>query len=98
VRRRRTLSPGEARERVLAADPDMPRDAVDRLTEAFRAVEYGGTEPDDLLEEVRRAARRLDGREAKAGQEEGSGDVDGDEDEDGNGNEADGPPAGAGGA
>jgi len=62
IGRYRTLTPGEVRERAL--DADLSREAVDTLTEAFRAVEYGGADPRDLLAEVDEAAERLDGDDA----------------------------------
>jgi len=81
IRRRHVLSPGEARDRALAADPEMPDEAVDSLTEAFRAVEYGDADPGEVLGDVRDAARRIGDDSA------GTGAATRDGDQVGNGNE-----------
>jgi len=67
--------------RALAADPEMPDEAVDSLTEAFRAVEYGDADPGEVLGDVRDAARRIGDDSA------GTGAATRDGDQVGNGNE-----------
>lgn len=59
LRRVSNRTPGDvAREAKAAGLPDEP---VDRLTEAFRAVKYGGRDPEQYADEATRAEAELDG-------------------------------------
>jgi hypothetical protein len=55
--RRETMTPGEIAR--IAVERGYPADAVDSVTDAMRAVEYGERDPDSYLERVRTAAERL---------------------------------------
>lgn len=54
LRHARTMTPGQVARRALAAG--LPRDAVGRLTRAFRAVEYADADPEAYADEAERAA------------------------------------------
>jgi hypothetical protein len=59
LRRISSRTPGDvAREAKAAGLPDGP---VDRLTEAFRAVKYGGRDPERYADEASEAEAELDG-------------------------------------
>ncbi|WP_336135413.1 DUF4129 domain-containing protein [Natronomonas amylolytica] len=61
LRRVSRRTPGDVARKAKAAGlPDGP---VDRLTEAFRAVKYGGREPEQYADEATRAEAELDGGE-----------------------------------
>jgi hypothetical protein len=59
LRRVSRRTPGDVARKAKAAGlPDGP---VDRLTEAFRAVKYGGRDPEQYADEASRAEAELDG-------------------------------------
>ncbi|QLD86859.1 DUF4129 domain-containing protein [Natronomonas halophila] len=63
LRRVSRRTPGDvAREAKAAGLPDGP---VDRLTEAFRAVKYGGRDPKKYADEASEAEAELDGGDAE---------------------------------
>ncbi|MFB6092077.1 MAG: DUF4129 domain-containing protein [Haloquadratum sp.] len=59
-----TLTPTEIGRR--AVDRGLPADAVWTITDTFRAVTYGGRDPDALADEVREAVERIRADDARA--------------------------------
>lgn len=59
VARPDTATPGQVAGRALSQE--LPREPVARLTDAFRAVEYGGEDPERHVEGAERAAAELEG-------------------------------------
>jgi hypothetical protein len=58
VTRYERRTPGDVKRRALAAD--LPAEPVAAVTRAFRAVEYGGDDPEGHLEPAESAADRID--------------------------------------
>jgi hypothetical protein len=61
----RTTTPGQVARR--AVDAGLPRGPVDRLTDAFRAVEYADADPERHVDAAESAAAELAGDEDRTG-------------------------------